>query len=390
MNSPVYAFIGLLSVCLIGCGRKPQISHYQVPHEDPVAEALANQQATAAAAPGAGAMPGATPNAPTGPQRMLALIVPVGDQAWFVKAMGSLEKVAAITADYAAFRDSLTWEAEAGPPTWTLPAGWTQSAGNQFRYATIDAAGVDLSVSSLPISKSQSPEEYYLSNVNRWRGQLQLPPLTADEFSSQTEQVEVAGHAAIAVDLIGQGSAGGPPMMASGSTGSAAASGPVANTPSASPTDAPPASNSGLDFTVPEGWRTGRLGPFRLAAYEVERDGASAEVTVSALGVNAGSLLDNVNRWRGQIKLPPIDDAALQSAIQPITVAGVAGQWIDLSDPAGGTSDDSAQAILVVVVPQSNQTLFIKMLGGRDVVVAEKDNFRRFAESLKLPAGAVN
>ncbi|MCA9152559.1 MAG: hypothetical protein KDA92_24820, partial [Planctomycetales bacterium] len=261
---------------------------------------------------------------------------------------------------------------------------------NQFRYATIDAAGVDLSVSSLPISKSQSPEEYYLSNVNRWRGQLQLPPLTADEFSSQTEQVEVAGHAAIAVDLIGQGSAGGPPMMAGGSTGSAAAGGSVANTPSASPTDAPPASNSGLDFTVPEGWRTGRLGPFRLAAYEVERDGASAEVTVSALGVNAGSLLDNVNRWRGQIKLPPIDDAALQSAIQPITVAGVAGQWIDLSDPAGGTSDDSAQAILVVVVPQSNQTLFIKMLGGRDVVVAEKDNFRRFAESLKLPAGAVN
>ena len=58
---------------------------------------------------------------------------------------------------------------------WTLPAGWSERAGGQMRYATLQApvAGrIDASVVVLP-----GPAGGELANVNRWRNQIGLPPI---------------------------------------------------------------------------------------------------------------------------------------------------------------------------------------------------------------------
>jgi hypothetical protein len=58
---------------------------------------------------------------------------------------------------------------------WTLPTGWTESAGGQMRYATLKppvAGRIDASVVVLP-----GPAGGELANVNRWRNQIGLPPL---------------------------------------------------------------------------------------------------------------------------------------------------------------------------------------------------------------------
>ena len=392
--------LGICLLSFVGCGQKAEIARYQVPHEAPSALPTSDPLAAAAASPTSGT------NATAIDQRMLAVIIPVGNQAWFIKAMGATSQVDGIVSEFNEFRESLRFESESSPPTWKLPAGWTQAAGTQFRYATIDARGVDLSVSSLPMNAAQPQDEYVLSNVNRWRGQLQLPPLTAGELASNTQTVELGDRKGIAVDLVGKGTAGGPPMMSGGAGNlppmlggsalppsippSTPSSTPPSSTAATNPTPPTAPSSGGLDFDVPEGWQPGRSGPFRLAAFDIQRDSAAAEVTISALGPNAGSLLDNVNRWRGQIKLPPIDDAALQSAIGPIRVAGSDGQWIELIDTAAADATSASQAILVVVVPQATQTLFIKMLGDRQLVTDEKEHFRSFAESLRLPASPAN
>jgi hypothetical protein len=70
------------------------------------------------------------------------------------------------------------------PPTpkggglrWTLPTGWTESAGGQMRFATLKppvAGRVDASVVVLP-----GPAGGELANVNRWRNQIGLPPVDA-------------------------------------------------------------------------------------------------------------------------------------------------------------------------------------------------------------------
>jgi hypothetical protein len=58
---------------------------------------------------------------------------------------------------------------------WTLPTGWTESAGGQMRYATLKppvAGRIDASVVVLP-----GPAGGELANVNRWRNQIGLPPI---------------------------------------------------------------------------------------------------------------------------------------------------------------------------------------------------------------------
>jgi len=71
--------------------------------------------------------------------------------------------------------EALPLPARDGGLRWTLPAGWSEAAGGQMRYATLRApvAGrIDTSVVVLP-----GPAGGELANVNRWRSQIGLPPL---------------------------------------------------------------------------------------------------------------------------------------------------------------------------------------------------------------------
>lgn len=69
--------------------------------------------------------------------------------------------------------------AEVRPPAWQLPAGWVEAPGNPARRASYTVAGtppgsVDISVTAFPGAVGGE-----LANLNRWRGQLGLPPLAA-------------------------------------------------------------------------------------------------------------------------------------------------------------------------------------------------------------------
>src|ERR1039458_2271134 len=57
--------------------------------------------------------------------------------------------------------------------------------------------------------------------------------------------------------------------------------------------------------------------------------GQSAKVAVSAFPGDVGGTLANVNRWRVQIGLPPIEDSALGSVTQSLAVAGGNATLVD-------------------------------------------------------------
>ncbi|WP_437226466.1 hypothetical protein SH661x_004600 [Planctomicrobium sp. SH661] len=87
------------------------------------------------------------------------------------------------------------------PIDFTPPESWVASAGNAMRIASFEAkheSGVaDVSVSRFPGGGDE------LSNVNRWRGQVKLDPLSEDEFKSSAKQLEIGGQAATYVELVG-------------------------------------------------------------------------------------------------------------------------------------------------------------------------------------------
>lgn len=57
---------------------------------------------------------------------------------------------------------------------WTAPEGWPSKPGDGMRRATYAAGKAELTVVSLPGEAGGA-----LANVNRWRGQLGLPPAKA-------------------------------------------------------------------------------------------------------------------------------------------------------------------------------------------------------------------
>lgn len=90
--------------------------------------------------------------------------------------------------------------------TWTAPAHWTAKPAGGMRKGTyvMKAAGVEgeaeLSITAFPGDVGGE-----LANVNRWREQVQLPPIGAAEVKSTTQRFERHGLNIAVVDMVGTG-----------------------------------------------------------------------------------------------------------------------------------------------------------------------------------------
>ncbi len=119
----------------------------------------------------------------------------------------------------------------------------------------------------------------------------------------------------------------------------------------------------------------------RKAAFEVASTAGRVEITLIDLDRAAGDRLANINRWRGQVGLPPITEAELPKAITSVSIAGQMGDFVELpGDPAA----EKAQSILGVIFDRGEQTWFLKLQGSPELAVAEKEHFLAFASSLKF------
>jgi hypothetical protein len=86
---------------------------------------------------------------------------------------------------------------------WTLPKGWTETPGSGMRYATLAPPGagkVEMSVVVLPGAAGGEA-----ANVNRWRGQIGLPPLAEEALASARKAVKSRAGAVAVYDFTSAG-----------------------------------------------------------------------------------------------------------------------------------------------------------------------------------------
>ncbi|HET9594818.1 MAG TPA: hypothetical protein VFP65_04510 [Anaeromyxobacteraceae bacterium] len=140
---------------------------------------------------------------------------------------------------------------------------------------------------------------------------------------------------------------------------------------------APPRPEGGLTWTLPKGWEQSLSGGMRYATLKAAQPG-KLDISVVVLPGPAGGELANVNRWRGQIGLEPIDDAALRAARKP--VKSKVGE-LALYD---FTSGAQAKTRLVAGLTENRgNTWFFKMVGDADPVAAARADFIRLLESVR-------
>jgi hypothetical protein len=293
----------------------------------------------------------------------------------------------------------------------------------------IDKNGQHADVSIIPLGGSSGGE---LANVNRWRGQVGLEAVDEARLAAQAEKVNIGSTPASLYDLKGTDPKSQQPtrivgsmLTAEGTTwffkmvgsdglvaeekpafkqflasiqfqGAAigeAATGTPKEVPHPMSTNTRSVPGMNPSFTgsqekpvldVPPGWQEQAPSSMRVASFAVSgENGAKADVSVVQLGGMGGGILANVNRWRSQLGLAPVDDAGLEKLIITHEVGGTRILQVDLS----GQSVESGQKarLLAAIVPRSSATWFYKMVGDDQLVSQQKPAFSKLVETARYP-----
>lgn len=134
-------------------------------------------------------------------------------------------------------------------------------------------------------------------------------------------------------------------------------------------------------WEAPAGWQSAPpTSSVQLARFHISHpQEGEAEMTVSVLRGDGGGLLPNVNRWRRQIELPPLEAESL----------GNVTRQLDLNDERKGVLVDMSggqSRVLVAVVSVGEETWFYKMTGPPGAIEKEMAAFTSFVHSVQYPS----
>jgi hypothetical protein len=164
----------------------------------------------------------------------------------------------------------------------------------------------------------------------------------------------------------------------------------AASMPASMPDGLPMPDNSGqpkLKYNLPDGWKEKALTQMRVASFEIFENGKAVDVSVIPLGAMSGGDTANVNRWRGQVGQPPLDENALAKLAEKVEVAGQPGDLYDITGTIPGSGD--AERIIGTILHTDTATWYFKMSGAADLAEKQKNNFVTFLKSVQFDKQAV-
>ena len=336
-----------LLVCLIlgfGCRDQDKIVRYRVPKQK------------------------STSTADT--QEMLVAVTERNGEVYFFKTVGPSDRMDQCRDAVKRFVKTIRFPAsDNARPSWQLPDGWSERKGSGMRIATLlidntdnTSQPLELAVSSLP-QTNPNWNAYLTSNLNRWRGQLGLKPVAEKQASDSFDTFSNDGQTIYFAQIkaTDQNPVEPPIERAAGLS------------------IRPNASLTGFDRelvrgTPPADWKPGPVTGMRKACFRMRADGQALEVTVIPAG---GDLLANVNRWRGQLKLDPINQEQLEQAIVDVKAGNLNGKFVALPG--------SSETILVAVFPAAGgNSWFVKLRGDREIAEKQTTAFKSFISSLRF------
>ncbi|MGH8094668.1 MAG: hypothetical protein ACREIF_14560 [Chthoniobacterales bacterium] len=318
---------------------------------------------------------------------------------------------------------------------WTAPSGWEEQPATGFRKGSFLIHGADGKTADVSVISFPEAAGGLLANVNRWRNQLKLAPVS--DITQAGSPMSVAGRDMFFVDLASEQPINpdgskvrilggifpingetwffkmmGPDQLvesqrdgfkqflesvhltdgSSAATGAAPASAPMSASVGGNNTNAPtppmiaPSQGAPLQYRLPPGWREKPLTPMRLASFNAAApNGKETDVSVVSLPGIAGGDLANVNRWRGQVNLGPIDENTLAKTAEHVKSNGHDFLMVDLVSGTPIGPKQEKQRILAAILDENERSWFIKMTGEDAAVESQKSAFTSFLQGLKIP-----
>ena len=306
------------------------------------------------------------------------------------------------------------------PVRWTTPAAWQELAPTSIRLGNFVVPGKGGGKAEVGIFSFPGPVGTELDNVNRWRGELKLPPVDAGKITSEPVTIDslkgllydisgpssrtvvaslprhgatwffkmrgdkdtVADAKPVFLDFLqsvhfnAAGSEAPPASIFDGTMAS-----PHGNLAAAAPTESPADEPK---WTPPANWTEKKPGHMIFKSYSAANaQGKTASVNISFFPGDVGGVFANVNRWRAQIGLPPVGQDKVDSVTQPLDTAEGRATLVDFT----GTDSRTGQAarLVAVMVPHGDNTWFYKLSGESPVVEDEKAGFVKFVQTVRYP-----
>jgi hypothetical protein len=291
----------------------------------------------------------------------------------------------------------------------TTPPNWEAQPLSQMRQASFLVKGDNGAVADVSFVSLGSAAGNVLENVNRWLGQLGQPSITEQKLGEMAQRLHTSLGDVTIVDLAGLPDNADPArdgriIAAMVTTADAtlffkmrgnadlteAQKGDFikwvaavcdAQTQAASPqiAEAPPqtASAPQVKWTMPEGWTEVPPSSMRYASFSAPADdGGKIDVSVVTFPGDGGSDADNVNRWRGQMGLAPVDADAVSSQVAPLKTEDTTFSTTDIAGDKTRT--------IAAWTRRDGRVWFFKATGPNAAVEKEKPKFVKFIESVRF------
>lgn len=130
-----------------------------------------------------------------------------------------------------------------------------------------------------------------------------------------------------------------------------------------------------LTWTVPANWQEQPASKMRIGQLAVlGPNGSKAELAITAFPGNLGSEMMNVNRWRRELGLDPVDESAVVSTA--VLVGDDQGKLYEFSGPQEATT--------VAWVTKNGTSFFFKLRGDSAAVTPAKPAMIEFLKSVRF------
>ncbi len=291
----------------------------------------------------------------------------------------------------------------------TTPPNWEPQPLSQMRQASFLVKGDNGAVADISLVSLGAAAGNVLDNVNRWLDQLGQQPVAEQKLGDIAQRLRTSLGDVIIVDVAGLAENADPTrdgriiaaMVTTDSStlffkmrGNAdlteAQKGDFikwvaavcnAQTETRSPQIAAmPPQNAGapqIKWEAPEGWTEVPPSSMRYASFNAaDGNGGKIDISIVTFAGDGGSDADNVNRWRGQIGLGPIDASAVTSQVTPLKTADTTYSTTDITGAKART--------IAAWTRRDGRVWFFKATGPNAAVEKEKPNFVKFIESVRF------
>jgi hypothetical protein len=291
----------------------------------------------------------------------------------------------------------------------TTPPNWEPQPLSQMRQASFRVKGDNGAVADISFVSLGSAAGNVLDNVNRWLEQLGQPPITDQKLGDIAQRLRTSLGNVVIVDLAGlpenaDAARDGRIIAAMITTNDstlffkmrgnadlteaqkgdfikwvAAVCNAQTEARSSQMAAMPPhdAGAPQIKWETPEGWTEGPPSSMRYASFSAaDGNGGKIDISIVTFAGDGGSDADNVNRWRGQIGLAPIDASAVTSQVIPLKTADTTFSTTDIIGAKGRT--------IAAWTRHDGRVWFFKATGPNAAVEKEKPNFVKFIESVRF------